>query len=309
MIGRKALATVGKRGRGAVTRKKRWQLELAGELGSDSGDEPKRSKKGVLRDGRSSSRSSLGSQRAARSGSRETDASRRRSTSRAKQRRRPSSRSCSPAGPSRRAKSDSEPRSPSQGHAEEHAEAPDLAVSDVTSFSDFVRHSEQLVKLVRSMTMPDLVVLCKNMAHAKYYDGDLMSEVWRALRSHIPRGQYGLAEITDVVISLKDLNAYDQGVFNAVAIVVLPKMPFVSREQRQLLADAYQDLRHQGDDDFIKALSKVPLPEGNSIDAASVKAIRMRQVVCMVHGKQRSIDMMVDEGGGHFTCAPNRRCK
>jgi len=184
-----------------------------------------------------------------------------------------------------------------------------VVVAEVISFSDFVRHCDQLKKLIGTAPASDLVLLCRNMAQAKYYDGDLMSEVWRSLRSQIQAGQLVLADIADVVASLRDLNAYDQAVFRAAAAAVTPQVPAMSQEQRKFWLDTYKDLKHEGDEEFARVLSKGPCEEIAFDPGPGGKAARIRQVLCMLHGKQRSIDMMVDEGGGHYTCAPNRRCK
>lgn len=136
-----------------------------------------------------------------------------------------------------------------------------------------------------------------------------MSEVWSSLRVQIPAGQHGLADITAIIAALRDLNAYDQGVFRVAAAAVMPQVPAMAQEQRKFWLDTYRDLKHQGDDEFFVALSRGPCEEPCFDPGPGGKAARIRQVLCMLHGKQRSIDMMIDEGGGHFTCAANRRCK
>mmetsp|Transcript_87896 Transcript_87896/g.223730 ORF Transcript_87896/g.223730 Transcript_87896/m.223730 type:complete len:360 (-) Transcript_87896:17-1096(-) len=218
-----------------------------------------------------------------------------------------------------------------QAAAEAEAEA--VVLSEVTTFSDFVRHCPQLVKSLPSAPATDVVLLCRNMAQAKYFDGDLMAQVWRCLRAQIPLGQLMISDLSAVVSALKELNAYDQGVFRAAAMFLTPQVRMMSQEQRKYWIEIYREVKHQGDLEFAQALARNPAdflvdvafdpgPCGGSarFERAAAprhrangpvvgEAARVRSVLCMLHGKQRSIDMMVDEGGGHYSCAPNRRCK
>lgn len=135
-------------------------------------------------------------------------------------------------------------------------------------------------------------------------------QVWRAIRAQISLGQMAMSSLVEVVTALRDLNAYDAGVLRAAAAALTPQVCLMSREQRQFWTDVFQEFKHDGDEEFLRALARGPeelsLPPPPEPGG---KAARVRQVLCMLHGKQRSIDMMVDEGGGHYSCAPNRRCK
>lgn len=157
--------------------------------------------------------------------------------------------------------------------------------------------------------MEDVVLLCQNMANVKYFNGDLMSKVWRTLRRRIPSGQYELANISNIIRSLSQLNAYDQGVFHAAAAAVLPKIIIMSREQRRMWREAYQCFDHKGDEEFMKFLVEGPPGELGDLPLARGTGSGTRQVTCRLHGKMRSIDMMIDEGNGRYVCGPNKRCK
>jgi len=302
MIGRRPLASTraaGGSGKAAAVKKKRWQLDQADELSEAEASTTK-----------------------PRPSSQEQRPEKKRGSARA-----PSpSRSQSRSGDRRGSRSSSPPiRSRSRSRSASGTSA--LAtVAEVTTFSDFVRHCDRLVKLAGTSSAPDLVQLCRNMAQAKYYDGDLVAEVARHLRTQIAAGQHGVEELTDIIMALRELNAYDQGVFHAAAAALLPQAFLLSLEARKFWKETYRDLKHQGDDEFIAALSNsAGAPEADAVSSrsvltgkswlrhpgteASITSSRSKQVLCMLHGKQRSIDMMVDEGNGHYTCLPNRRCR
>merc|ERR1712060_510823 len=126
------------------------------------------------------------------------------------------------------------------------------------SFSDFVRHSERLVRQVGSAPAPDVVLLCRNLAQVKYFDGELMREVWRAVKAQIAAASLTLAALTEVIGALRELNAYDEGVFRAAAASVMSQVVLMSQEQRKFWAEAYRDARHCGDDDFLRVLTMGP---------------------------------------------------
>merc|ERR1712242_149290 len=135
-------------------------------------------------------------------------------------------------------KSNAKPASRSQSRSQS-PEKEDLQISDIVTFSDFVRHSRQLVRMVPSIVAADLITFCKAMAQAKYYDCDLVGEVWKALRQRIPRDELDFTALTEVISSLKELNAYDKTVFHLAARSAVTKVWFMSKDQRQLWTDAY----------------------------------------------------------------------
>lgn len=340
MIGRKALAVAKQVGRGkasglaAKKKQKRWRAELAdeieqggaasdlesdaplGRLGLSSASEERGRERTPSEPRRRRSKSPPG-EKPRKSRSRRRSRSRPRSSASSRNRQSASRSRARARSRSRRSRSRARRRAVECSKSREGAGGSPLgsdalgpALSEVVSFSDFVRHCDRLIKLGATAPAPDLALLCKNMAQAKYFDGDLMSEVWRNLRTQIPSRQHTLADITDIIASLRDLNAYDEGVFKVAAAVVMPQVPVMTQEQRKFWLDTYRELKHQGDDEFARVLAKGPCEDAAAFDPApGGKAARIRQVLCMLHGKQRSIDMMVDEGGGHYTCAPNRRCK
>merc|ERR1712176_1456143 len=87
----------------------------------------------------------------------------------------------------------------------------------------------------------------------------------------------------------------------------------MSKDQRQLWKEAYENC-HEGDDDFVEKLRKArstePVVVPKVVDQRGpLRLPKAGQVLCVLHGKVRSIGMMVDDGMGNYSCLPDRRCK
>mmetsp|Transcript_68846 Transcript_68846/g.165261 ORF Transcript_68846/g.165261 Transcript_68846/m.165261 type:complete len:328 (+) Transcript_68846:92-1075(+) len=123
-----------------------------------------------------------------------------------------------------------------------------------TTFSDFVRHSEDLVKRVAGFSAPELVELCKAAARVHYFDGDLVREIWAGLTKRIPAAEFDLEQVFTVLTALKDLNAYDSGVFHVGAEVAAPLVASMTKVQRLAWFDLYSAVRHRGDMTFLAQL-------------------------------------------------------
>mmetsp|Transcript_106575 Transcript_106575/g.311545 ORF Transcript_106575/g.311545 Transcript_106575/m.311545 type:complete len:141 (-) Transcript_106575:105-527(-) len=67
-----------------------------------------------------------------------------------------------------------------------------------------------------------------------------------------------MEQLSGIVASLKDLNAYDAGVFHAAARAVMPQISSMTREQRLLWIELYETVRHQGDSAFLVCLRTRP---------------------------------------------------
>jgi len=127
----------------------------------------------------------------------------------------------------------------------------------VQTFADFVRHSEMLVKAVRSMESRDFVCLCTNAARAGYFDGDLFRDIWETSRQLTLDGKLDLDQMLEVCTSLHELNAYDEETFSAAAKMAKPKITQMPSKQRLLWIDLYNAVGHQRDHGFIDSLKSL----------------------------------------------------
>eukprot|EP00931_Biecheleriopsis_adriatica_P082354 TRINITY_DN55784_c0_g1_i1.p1 TRINITY_DN55784_c0_g1~~TRINITY_DN55784_c0_g1_i1.p1 ORF type:complete len:272 (+),score=43.16 TRINITY_DN55784_c0_g1_i1:54-869(+) len=142
------------------------------------------------------------------------------------------------------------------------------SVRQVETFSEFLRVTPALKKIVPSMPADELTALCETASRLKHFDGDLFAEAFKQISVRIKAGEFDIPSITAVATALVDLNACDASVFRAATDVLIRRVHELPKDQRlhwlKLLASSGhapdQVIRNAA---LISAL-KAPLPEDNA---------------------------------------------
>jgi len=131
----------------------------------------------------------------------------------------------------------------------------------VDSFGGMMRIHESLhKKLKKRMLLPaDLAAACRASARSKFFDGELLDDLYAALLELINRGNITVDQTTDMMICSKALNYYNKEVFSAVAKAFKRKVASLSSSTRGTWFEAMQSLGHKSDIGFLQILERPPL--------------------------------------------------
>lgn len=135
----------------------------------------------------------------------------------------------------------------------------------VQTFGRMMVLSDTLLKKLRSGKMPgaDIVAACRALGRTKFFDGDMLKELNIVLRRLIQRDQLTPTQINDIIMCLWSLNAYDQGVFTAIANAYKGKTAGVDPGLRANWVEIYRSFNHDHEKDFLQLLEVPPLTPVN----------------------------------------------
>lgn len=109
-------------------------------------------------------------------------------------------------------------------------------------------------------TNPELVVaVCRAMARSRFFDGDILEDLYKALRILIKTDKLDIQQTNDAVQCLSTLNAYDPGVFSAVAGAFREKTAAIDAGMRNSWLEIFKGFGHSGDRAFLQLLEVPPV--------------------------------------------------
>lgn len=165
--------------------------------------------------------------------------------------------------------SDAPDRDGGEGQASPAVLKPPTSISEVRTFSEFLRFGPTLKAEAAQMSVEELTATCETAARLKFFDGELFDRVFMHIREKMSSGHFSVEQITTVAASLVDLNAYKSDIFSAAARILLPLVGQLSKAMRlhwlKLLAAA----KHTNDESFEIALRTTPLPGGVDVTTSA----------------------------------------
>jgi len=105
----------------------------------------------------------------------------------------------------------------------------------------------------------DVVAACRAMARTKFFDGDILEELYAVLQKLLKADRLDGTQTSDVILCLKTLNAYDRGVFSAVARAFKPKTGAIDSGMRARWLEIFKGFAHDLERDFLQLLEVPPL--------------------------------------------------
>jgi len=130
-------------------------------------------------------------------------------------------------------------------------------MSDVQTFSDFVRIAETIQKEVPRIMTHDLAEVIATAAKVKFYDGDMLEAITTQLKNRFTaKGEDKFTEdgIVKVLSALAELNAYNKGFFSACGAILAASPERLTAGQAKGALRAFKATKHEGMEDFMSFL-------------------------------------------------------
>lgn len=152
-------------------------------------------------------------------------------------------------------------------HEEEEASvaATIEALDSVQSFGRMMRLAPALQNKLRSGTMGvvDVMAACRALARTKFFDGDILQDLYVVLRKLLQAGSLDVSQTDDAIQCFRTLNAYDREFFSAVAKAFKCKTQEMQAMLRNAWLDAFKSFGHKVEGDFLQLLEVPPLLANN----------------------------------------------
>lgn len=135
-------------------------------------------------------------------------------------------------------------------------------LDDVQSFGRMMLFAPSLQKWLQGGRRgpTDIVAACRALARTKFFDGDILEELYSVLRKLLRGDRLDLAQTHDAINCLKTLNAYDKGVFSAVAKAFKAKTASMDQAMRNAWLEIFKAFGHDLEKDFLQLLEVPPIP-------------------------------------------------
>mmetsp|Transcript_105709 Transcript_105709/g.329463 ORF Transcript_105709/g.329463 Transcript_105709/m.329463 type:complete len:367 (+) Transcript_105709:211-1311(+) len=146
--------------------------------------------------------------------------------------------------------------------ADDEPEVTAAALDEVQSFGRMMLLAPSLQKWLQSSrrSSSEVVSACRALARTKFFDADIIEEVYSALRRLLRGDRLEVAETHDAIICLHTLNAYDKGVFSAVAKAFKAKTASMDAGIRSAWLEIFKGFGHDLEKDFLQLLEVPAVP-------------------------------------------------
>lgn len=133
------------------------------------------------------------------------------------------------------------------------------------SFGRMLLLAPSLQRWFRGGTMGplDVVAACNAIMRTKFFDGDILEELWPVLKKMLSRNELDHVQTTDVLLCLKTLNTYDKGVFEAIARCFAAKTMHIEADMRHFWIEVFKEFGHKGEKAFLQLLEVPPQMPGH----------------------------------------------
>lgn len=151
---------------------------------------------------------------------------------------------------------------PNEGEKKEAREQiSESTLDSVQSFGRMMLLVPELQKRLRSGDLSglEMAAACRAIGRTKFFDGDLLEVLYPTLQQMLRHGKIDLQHVQDVVSCLWTINAYDKGVFCALAACSRSVVGKLSRDTREQFFSICKAFRHEEDQDFLQMLETPPL--------------------------------------------------
>jgi len=156
---------------------------------------------------------------------------------------------------------DPEEEKPPDDEAEEAEEAVSVeALDKVQSFGRMMLLAPSVRGKLRgdSLGPTEVAAACRALARVKFFDREILDDLYTALRKLLAAGKLGASETSDAVRCMVLLNAYDAETFGAVAKSYLGKTAELDAATRAEWAEAFKTFGHHKAEPCFLQLLEVP---------------------------------------------------
>lgn len=145
---------------------------------------------------------------------------------------------------------------------DENAEINVSTLDEVQNFGRMMLLTPALRKRLRSggMGSAEVAAACRALGRTKFFDGELFEDLHEVLQQRLQGDKLDALQTNDALVCLATLNAYDKGVFSAVAKVFRQKTALIDAGMRDLWLQVFRGCGHELEKDFIQLLEQPPSP-------------------------------------------------
>jgi len=172
---------------------------------------------------------------------------------------------------------------------EEDKEEDDIEITaevleDAQSFGRMIMLGPSLQKWLRADRKPeDVVAVCKALARTKFFDGDIIADLYSTIRTLLRLERLDVNQTNEVICCFRILNAYDRTVFGAIARAFRSKTRLMELAIRKTWLEIFQSFKHEGGDDFLQMLEVPPLLP-NSPSYKRIRCAHFTSGKCVLEG-------------------------
>lgn len=147
-------------------------------------------------------------------------------------------------------------------HSLENAEVTAKMLDGVSSFGRMMMLAPSLQRWLRGgrRNPEDIMAACRALERTRFFDGDILEELYSVLRRMLRNDKLDAAQTNDAIQCLKTLNAYDKGVFSAVAKSFKTKTGTMEATMRNIWLEVFKGFGHDVEKDFLQVLEVPPVP-------------------------------------------------
>lgn len=110
-----------------------------------------------------------------------------------------------------------------------------------------------------SLSPVEAAATCRALARVKFFDRELLDDLYRALQKLLSEGKLGAQHTTDAVRCMALLNAYDADTFTSIARCYLAKTAELDAATRAEWGEAFKTFGHKLEPMFLQLLEVPPV--------------------------------------------------
>uniref|UniRef100_A0A7S4VTH4 C3H1-type domain-containing protein n=1 Tax=Alexandrium monilatum TaxID=311494 RepID=A0A7S4VTH4_9DINO len=151
---------------------------------------------------------------------------------------------------------------PEEKNEDEEPEVSAETLDEVQSFGRMMLLAPAMQKWLQGGRRgpADIVAACRALARTKFFDSDIIEDIYSVLRKLLRGERLDAAQTHDAIICLKTLNAYEKGVFSAVAKAFKAKTASMDAAMRNTWLEIFRGFGHDLEKDFLQLLEVPPVP-------------------------------------------------
>mmetsp|Transcript_102224 Transcript_102224/g.286569 ORF Transcript_102224/g.286569 Transcript_102224/m.286569 type:complete len:315 (+) Transcript_102224:92-1036(+) len=111
-----------------------------------------------------------------------------------------------------------------------------------------------------SLEPPEVAATCRALGRVKFFDRELLDDLYVALQKLLAEGRLGPVETGDAVACMAVLNAYDAATFSAISRSWMLRTGELDAQSRNEWGEAFKLFGHKSEPAFLQLLEVPPAP-------------------------------------------------
>lgn len=111
-----------------------------------------------------------------------------------------------------------------------------------------------------ALSPAEAAAACRALARTKFFDRELLDDLYKALRSLLTTGKLTASQTSDLVRCMKTLNAHDRDVCSTIVRCWSSKLGDLEVATRNEWLEAFKGFNHQAEPEFLQMLEVPPVP-------------------------------------------------